>query len=71
MDFWVRILPKFISSILSVLDSANLRNQLFELKEEHEIMWTALDDIARMHSNSPAGKYAKIALEKIKNTYGR
>jgi hypothetical protein len=48
-----------------------LRNRLFETKEEHELMWTALDDIARMHPNSPAGKYAKETLKQIKNTYGR
>ena len=71
MEMWARVLAKLIISIMSILDSANLRSRVFELKEEHELMWTALDDIARMHKDHPSGKYAKETLDKIKNTYGR
>ena len=34
-------------------------------------MWTALDDIARMYPDSPAGKYAKETLKNINTRYGR
>ena len=68
---WARVLAKIITGIMSIADSANLRNRLYETKDEHEIMWTALDDIARMHSNTPAGDYAKDTLKRIKSKYGR
>jgi hypothetical protein len=71
MEVWFRILIKIVAGVMSIIDASNLRNRLFETKEEHELMWTALDDIARMHPNSPAGKYAKETLKQIKNTYGR
>ena len=56
---------------MSIVDSANLRNRLYEIKDEHELMWTALDDIARMHSEHASGKYAKDTLKQIKNKYGK
>ena len=71
MEIWARIIPRLISSIMSIIDAANLRNNLYEFKEEHEIMWTALDDIARMYPDSPAGKYAKRILTKVPTQYGR
>jgi hypothetical protein len=71
MELWTRILVKLIAAIMSIADSANLRNRVHELKDEHEIMWTALDDIARMHKDHPSGTYAKDTLEKINNKYGR
>ena len=56
---------------MSIIDASNLRNRLYEIKDEHELMWTALDDIARMHSNHASGKYAKDTLKQIKNKYGK
>ena len=71
MEFWARIIPRAISSIMSIIDAANLRNNLYEFKEEHEIMWTALDDIARMHKDHPSGQMARRILDKIPVKYGR
>ena len=71
MEFWARIIPRLISSIMSIIDAANLRSNLYEFKEEHEIMWTALDDIARMYKDTPAGELAKKTLTKVENRYGR
>lgn len=71
MEVWVRILIKVITGVMSIVDASNLRTRLYEVKDEHEVMWTALDDIARMHPDSPAGKYAKETLKNIKHTYGR
>lgn len=71
MEFWSRIIPRIITGIMSIIDASNLRTRLYSVKEEHEIMWTALDDIARMYVDQPAGKYAQQALNQIKTKYGR
>jgi hypothetical protein len=71
MEVWVRIIIKLVTSVMSILDASNLRNRLYETKEEHELMWTALDDIARMYPDTPASKYAKETLKNIKHKYGR
>ena len=71
MEFWSRIIPRIITGIMSIIDASNLRTRLYSVKEEHEIMWTALDDIARMYPDSPAGKYAKETLKNINTKYGR
>lgn len=71
MEIWARLLAKLITSVISIVDASNLRNRLYEIKDEHELMWTALDDIARMHPDSQAGKYAKETLKNIKTKYGR
>jgi hypothetical protein len=34
-------------------------------------MWTALDDIVRMHPDHPAGKFAKKTLDEVTTRYGR
>ena len=69
MEFWAKVIAKIITSIMSLSDATNLRNQVYELKDEHEIMWTALDDIARMYSDTPSGDYARKTLNKIPNRY--
>ena len=71
MEIWGRLLARLITGIMSIIDASNLRNRLYHIKEEHEIMRTALDDIARMHPDSPAGKYAKETLKNINSKYGR
>ena len=71
MEVWVRIFIKVIAGVMSIVDASNLRTRLYEVKDEHEIMWTALDDINRMYPDSPAGKYAKETLKNINTRYGR
>ena len=56
---------------MSILQASNLRNTMFQMKDEHELMWTALDDIARMHPEHRAGQDARRILDKITTRYGR
>jgi hypothetical protein len=44
---------------------------MYEMQDEHELMWTALDDIARMHKNTPAGDMAQRTIDKVNTRYGR
>ena len=69
MQFWVQLLARLITAVMSIVDAGNLRNRVYELKDEHEIMWTALDDIARMYPDSQGGQYARKTLNKIPNRY--
>ena len=71
MEIWPRILTKVVISIMSIIDASNLRSRLYQTKEEHEIMWTALDDISRMYPDTAPGKYAKETLKNINSKYGR
>ena len=71
MEVWVRVLIRVITGIMSIIDASRLRTHLYETKEEHEVMWTALDDISRMYPDSPAGKYAKETLKNVRTKYGR
>lgn len=71
MQFWAQLLARLITATMSIVDAGNLRNRVYELKDEHEVMWTALDDIARMYPDTAAGRYAKRSLEKISTRYGR
>jgi len=56
---------------MSLMDATNLRNRVHAIEDEHELMWTALDDIARMYKDTPAGDYAKKSLDNVKKKYGR
>ena len=71
MEFWARLLARAIVMAMSIAEASNLRNRLFETKNEHEIMWTALDDIARMYQDHPSGQMARRILDKIPVKYGR
>ena len=50
-------------------DLKTLRERYFEIKEENEILWTALDDISRMDKDGKMGNYAKKVLDKLPNRY--
>jgi hypothetical protein len=73
-DFKLYVLLGFISAIiiLSKLSNENLKKikRLYNLQKEHELLWTALDDIARMHKNESVGRYAQKALKNIETKYG-
>ena len=71
MEFLSAFIPRLISGILSLLDATNLRNRVHAVEDEHELMWTALDDIARMHKDHPAGEFARRTLLNITRRYGR
>lgn len=67
----VRYLVRIIAGIASIIDASNLRNRVYSIQTEHELMWTALDDIARMYKDHPCGAMAKRTLDKIESRYGR
>ena len=69
MEFWAKVIARVITSIMSVADATSLRDRMYELKDEHEIMWTTLDDIARMYRDHPSGQYARKILSKLPNRY--
>ena len=45
------ILPKLLAAIMSLLDSANLRNRVYAQAHHIEILETALEDIARISAS--------------------
>jgi len=68
---WGYLFGKLFTTVASWLEAGNLRNKLFQIQEEHELMWTALDDIKRMYPDHPATKIIKQTLEKVTQKYGK
>ena len=62
---WSVLVAKFISMLISWVDASNLRNRVYELEEEREIMRIALDDIQRMDPEGHIGWYAKSTIDKL------
>ena len=60
---WSYLLARFISAVGSWIDSSNLRNQMYQLKDENEIMRTGLEDIQRMDAEGRMGWHAKQVLD--------
>jgi predicted KAP-like P-loop ATPase len=65
---WGSIFAKLVSAVMSWLDATNLRNRVYQLQEDQEILLTALDDIARIQkgTGSPSENIAKITLERFR-----
>ena len=51
---------------MSWADAGNLRNRMYKMAEEGEIMMTALEDIERMSSEPKIKHYARTAIETVK-----
>jgi len=64
---WAWIVARAIGVLGSWLDSVNLRNRVYRLEQQKEIMLTALTDIQRM-DHGPAGQYAQRVLERMENS---
>jgi hypothetical protein len=62
---WSWLVARFISAVGSWLDASNLRNRVYQLQEEREIMYTALTDIQRMDPDGHIGWYAKTTTDRI------
>ena len=60
------LIAKALSMIASWLDAGNLRNKVYKMAEESEIMMTALEDIERMSKEDNIKKYARTAIDTIK-----
>lgn len=63
---WGIILGKILTTVMSWADAGNLRNRMFLMAEEAEIMMTALEDIERMSKEEHIKKYARKVIETIK-----
>ena len=66
MPNWGVFVARLLSAIGSWLDASNLRNRVYELREENEIMRIALEDIQRMDAEGRTGWIAKQTLENIR-----
>ena len=64
---WSWLVARLVSAIGSWIDSSNLRNRVYKMAEEAEIMMTALEDIERMSREENIKKYAQKAIETVKN----
>lgn len=62
---WSMLIARAVSMIASWLDAGNLRNDVYRLKEENEIMRVALDDIRRMDVEGRMGWHAKKTLDRL------
>ena len=66
MPNWGVFVARLLSAIGSWLDASNLRNRVYKLEEENEIMRVALEDIQRMDADGRTGWLAKETLDNIK-----
>ena len=52
---WSWLIARLISAVGSWLDASNLRNRVYQLQEQNEIMQVALDDVRRMDPEGHIG----------------
>jgi hypothetical protein len=64
---WSWLIARLVSAVGSWIDASNLRNRVYKMAEEAEIMMTALEDIERMSREEHIKKYAQKAIETVKN----
>lgn len=64
---WAWIVARAIGVLGACLDAADLRNRVYRLEQQKEIMMTALTDIQRM-DHGPAGQYARRVLKRIEQS---
>lgn len=63
---WSYLAAKLFTTIASWIDAGNLRNRMYKMAEEAEIMMTALEDIERMSKEVNIKRYARSAIDTIK-----
>lgn len=63
---WSMIFAKVLTTVMSWADAGNLRNRMYKMAEEGEIMMTALEDIERMSSEPKIKHYARTAIETVR-----
>ena len=63
---WSYLVARLVSAIGSWIDSSNLRNRMYKMAEESEIMMTALEDIERMSKEDNIKRYARNAINTVK-----
>ena len=62
---WSMIFAKVLTTVLSWADAGNLRNRVYKMAEEAEIMMTALEDIERMSNEAKIKQYARKAIDTV------
>jgi hypothetical protein len=67
---WSWLIARLVSAIGSWIDSSNLRNRVYKMAEESEIMMTALEDIERMSGEAKIKQYARKAIDTVKGLPG-
>ena len=65
---WSWLIARVISAIGSWIDASNLRNQMYRLREQNEIMRTSLEDIQRMDAEGRMGWHAKQTIDIVDGT---
>ena len=68
-EFVSKLITKLFMLYINMITAKTTREKYYELREEHEIMWTALDDISRMDPDGNMGKYARQAIKDMKRRY--
>ena len=63
---WSIIVGKILTTVMSWADAGNLRNRMYKMAEEAEIMMTALEDIERMSREPNIKQYARKAINTVK-----
>jgi hypothetical protein len=63
---WSYLVARLVSAVGSWIDSSNLRNRVYKMAEEAEIMHTALEDIERMSTELKIKQYARNAINTVK-----
>ena len=63
---WSYFAAKIFTTIASWIDAGNLRNRVYKMAEEAEIMMTALEDIERMSTEEKIKRYARNAIDTVK-----
>ena len=66
MPNWGYFVAKLLSAIGSWLDAGNLRNRVYQLQNENELMRIALEDIQRMDAEGRIGWIAQETLNNIR-----
>jgi len=64
---WIALVAKLISMLMSWMDASNLRNRVYKLEEQNELMRIGLEDIQRMDPEGRIGWYAKTVLDNVDN----
>jgi hypothetical protein len=62
---WNALAGKLVSMIMSWITASNLRNRVYQLEEENEIMRVGLADIQRMDPEGRMGWHAKRVIDLI------
>ena len=63
---WGYFVARLLSAIGSWLDASNLRNRVYKLEQENELMRVALDDIHRMDAEGRIGWIAQETLHNVR-----